>query len=210
MASKCKAASSSRKIDRRAEFGFAVRADAVDRQSKLLGRAAIVRNHIDQFRRGAGFFAEGGQPAGPEIAVRLEIALIEEDDDRLVGLGGGAEELFDGGVVVFLLREDRHEHVGRLADGLGAGPIHQRVGIDVGRIEHQQPRRHALAAPPEKAGFPRLPRNGSSADCQGSSVNGSKSFASKAGSSNPSGTRHTGCLVPEARGVAALAFSPAR
>ena len=52
--------------------------------------------------------------------------------------------------------------------------------------------------------------SGSSGDCQARSWKCSNSLASSAGSSQPGGTRHTGCFVPAANGVAALAVSPAR
>ena len=51
--------------------------------------------------------------------------------------------------------------------------------------------------------------SGSSADCQACRSNGSNSRANRAGSAKCGGTRHTGCFVPAASGLAALATSPA-
>ena len=53
-------------------------------------------------------------------------------------------------------------------------------------------------------------KSGSSADCQACNSKCSKSRPSSAGSSQPGGTRQTGCFVPAASGVAVLAVSPAR
>ena len=92
----------------------------------------------------------------PVVRVGLQLALVEHHDDRLVGLDRRAEELLDGGVVVLLLRQHGHQHVGRLADRPGPLPVDRHVGIDVGRIEQQEPRRDRVAHAPEEAVLGRI------------------------------------------------------
>jgi len=123
----------------------------VKRQTQPRRRRPIIRHHVDQLRPGPGLVAEGRQPAGPDLGVGLELALVENHHDRLVGLHGGAEELFHRRVVVLLLREHGQHHVGGAADGPGPLPVDRHVAVDVGGVEHQQARRQGLAATPEEA-----------------------------------------------------------
>ena len=46
-----------------------------------------------------------------------------------------AKKLFDGGVVVFLLRQHCDEHIGATANIVRAFPIHARVAVDVWSVE---------------------------------------------------------------------------
>ena len=130
--------------------------DLEKRQPQFLGGRAIVGNHVDQFRPRAGVLAEGCQPARPIGAIGLQLALVEDHDDRLFGLDRGAKKLLYGGVVVFLLGEDGHQHVGRLADGPRTMPVDCQVGIDVRCVQQQQSRRHRRPATPEEAVFRRI------------------------------------------------------
>ena len=90
--------------------------------------------------------------------IGLEVNLVEDHHDRLVGLDRLAEELLDGRVVVLLLCEHCQKNVGRLANGPRPAPIDLGVGIHVGRIQQQQPRRDIAAGPPEKEVLGILPQ----------------------------------------------------
>ena len=127
-----------------------VGAGRVKRQRQLLASRPILRNDIDQSRPGAGLRREGREPDGPIVAIPFEVALVEQDDDRLVGLDRFAEELLDCGVVVFLLGEDGQDDVGHLADRPGPAPVDGHVGVDVGGIQKHQSRGDVLADPPEE------------------------------------------------------------
>ena len=121
---------------------------AIERQPQALGRPAIVRGRVDQLRLRPGLLAERRQPRRPGRMVFFPVAEVENHQDRLIGLHRGAEKLLDGRIVVFLLRQHGDQDVGGLADRPGALPIDRHVGIDVGRVEEQEPRGHQGPAPP--------------------------------------------------------------
>ena len=188
-----------------------MRADVMERQPQLAGRPAVVGNHVNQFRPRRPFrLAERVQPLRPIVAVGLQIALVEDHDDRLVGLDRRAKELLHRGVVVFLLRQHGHQHVGRLANGPGPLPVDRRVGIDVGRVEQAAAAAARSRQPPEQAILRRIAQR-IVGRLPGAQLRSPRRAAPMPpGRPKPGGTRQTGCFVPAASGLAALAISPAR
>ena len=131
------------RLDRRQPAG---RPNIVERQRQRFCRVPVVRHDIHQFRAGAGLVGESGQPQRPELTIGHQVALVKQHDDRLVGRRRPAKKLLHGRVVVLLLREDRDQNVRGLANHVGTLPIHRRVGIDIRRVQQQQPRRYRGAS----------------------------------------------------------------
>ena len=123
----------------------------IKRQPILLRRAAVGRGEVNELRSHSGLLAEGPQPDRPIRFVIREQHLIEDHEHRFVFLGRFAKELFDGRVVVLLLRQHGDEHIGAAADVIGSFPIHAHVAVDVGSVEDQQIGRRGLAGPPKQA-----------------------------------------------------------
>ena len=122
----------------------------IERKPVLLGRAAVRRRQVQQVGDDAGFARKRAEPEGPELFVLRQQALIEDDDDGLVLVCGIAEESFHGRIVVLLLCENGHQHVGGMPQMIGPQPVDFNVAVDVGRVQHQQVRRQAGACLPEE------------------------------------------------------------
>ncbi len=171
----------------------------IERQPQLVGGLAIIGNHVYQLRPRSGVLAERRQPLRPVIAIGLQVTLVEHDDDRLLGLDGRAKELLHRRVVVLLLGQHGHQHVGRLANRPGALPIHRHVGIHVRRIQQQQPRRHRRAHAPKQAVLRRIVQRIVRRLPGAERKRLEQPLQASPESARSGGTRHTGCLVPAAK-----------
>lgn len=114
---------------------------------------AVVLDQVDEFGVGPGFVDEGIEPEWPVLFVVGELALVEDDDGGEVFVGGPSEELFDGGVVVFLLSQDCDQDIGRSSEPFGSIPIHSGIAVDIGRIEDEQVFGHRVTGSPEQQVF---------------------------------------------------------
>ncbi len=114
---------------------------------------AVVLDQVDEFGVGPGFVDEGIEPEWPVLFVVGELALVEDDDGGEVFVGGPSEELFDGGVVVFLLSQDCDQDIGRSSEPFGSIPIHSGIAVDIGRIEDEQIFGDRVAGSPEQQVF---------------------------------------------------------
>ena len=72
------------------------------------------------------------------LAVLRPFDHVEDDQDRLVGLRGLAEEAANRGVVELLLGQDRDQDIGRMADQPGPVPVHGNGTVHVRRVEEHE------------------------------------------------------------------------
>ena len=84
----------------------------MERQPVLADGRPVARHGVDVGRAAPVPLAEGLQPAQAVLAVLGPLDHVEDGQDRLVGLGGLAEEAADRGVVELLLGEDGDQDVG--------------------------------------------------------------------------------------------------
>ena len=105
-----------------------------------LGRAEVVGNGVDRQRRDAGLGGKGRQPAADTVALPRPVDHVEDDDHGLARSRRGGEEIPHRRVVVFLLREHRHDHVAGVPHQFGAVPVFAQCAVDVGGVEEHEPR----------------------------------------------------------------------
>ena len=107
-------------------------------ESILLGGGTVVGSEVDADWIDAGFLLKGLEPAGPIFLIERKLAPIEDNEDAFAFESSLAEELFDGGIVVFLLSQDGDENVGALTDPSRPFPVDRGIAIDIGGIEEEE------------------------------------------------------------------------
>ena len=103
-----------------------------------LRRTEVVRHGIHCQRFDARLGSKRRQPAADAIALPWPVDHVEDNDHGLAGGSRCGEEVSHGSVVVFLLREHRHDHVACVAHQFGAVPVVPQRAIDVGRVEEHE------------------------------------------------------------------------
>ena len=111
----------------------------MESDAACLGGGEVVRSGIHRRRHDSRLGGERGKPAGDPLPLSRPIDHVKDHDHRLASRRGGCEEVANRSVVVFLLRQHGHDHVGGVADEFGPVPVLAEGAVDVGRVEHHEP-----------------------------------------------------------------------